>query len=131
MKGTVTHADFYQVNLKEKIAAKVAIHFQGEAPAVREKGGVLNKTLAEVELEALPNDMPHSVDVDLSALRDIGDAIHVRDLTLPRGVESFIDADTVICSISSRVEEKEEPATVDVSAIKVEGEEKRKESEEE
>ncbi len=76
------HVDFARVSLTEKTHADVPLHFVKESPAVRGLGAVLLHALSEVTVEAFPQDMPRSIDVDLSGLQEIDDAIFVRDLVI-------------------------------------------------
>ncbi len=125
ISGAPAHIDFYQVNMKEKITAYVPIEFIGESPAVREKGAVINKSMDEIEVEALPNDLPHELTVDLSVLDDIDKTIYVRDIVLPKGVTFIIEGDTAVATATApRVEEEVVVPVADVSAVKVEAEEK-------
>ncbi|TSC74645.1 MAG: large subunit ribosomal protein L25 [Parcubacteria group bacterium Gr01-1014_44] len=80
------HADFYKVNLKEKISAVVQLVFAGESPAVKELAGILVKNINEIEVEALPQDLPHEIKVDISGLKLLKDHLAVKDLKLPAGV---------------------------------------------
>ena len=126
----VAHIDFYQVRMDEKIKAKVPLEFTGEALAVKEKGAILNKSMSEIEVEALPQDLPHKLLVDLTALDDVNKSIYVRDLAVPKGVKVLIEEDTAVATATPpapKEEEKVEEAPVDVSAVKVEGEEKKAE----
>jgi len=81
------HADFYKVNLKEKIIAAVQLVFIGESPAVKELAGILVKNINEIEVEALPQDLPHEIEVDISPLVDLNSHLLIKDLKLPSGVE--------------------------------------------
>lgn len=81
------HADFYKVNLKEKIAAAVQLVFTGESPAVKDLAGILVKNINEIEVEALPQDLPHEIVVDISSLQLINSHLQIKDLILPAGVE--------------------------------------------
>ena len=81
------HADFYKVNLKEKITAEVQLVFIGESPAVKELAGILVKNINAIEVEALPQDLPHEIEVDISKLKSFSDQILMKDLPLPAGVE--------------------------------------------
>ena len=125
----IIHVDFHQVRMDETIKAKVPLEFIGESPAVKEKGAVLNKAMSEIEVEALPQDMPHSLTVDLSALVDINNSVLVKDIKRPKGVIFNIDENTAVATANEKAPEEvavvEE--VVDVSAIKVEGEEKKAE----
>ncbi len=78
--GTPIHADFYAVKLDEKIKAKVPVVFVGESPAVKESAGIFVRNVNEVEVEALPTDLPYEVTVDISKLANIDDRITLADL---------------------------------------------------
>lgn len=129
LTGEVVYVDFHQIRMDEKITAKVPLEFKGEAPAVKEKGAVVNKAILEVEVEALPNDMPHNIEVDLTVLNDIDKSIYIKDIPHPRGVKFLIAEDmAVVTAAAPKPEEVVVPAeTVDVSAVKVETEEKKAE----
>jgi large subunit ribosomal protein L25 len=82
--GRILHADFYEVDLTERLTVSVPLHFTGKAVGVV-AGGILQPVLREVEVECLPTEIPEFVEVDVSGL-GIHDAVHVADLTLPEGV---------------------------------------------
>jgi len=123
----IMHVDFYAVRKGEKIKTSVPVSFVGEAPAVKTEGGVLNKSLLELEIEALPDDLPHEIEVDLSGLAAIDASIHVKDLKLPKGVHAQVDEETVVVSVAApRAEEEIAPAPAEGEAeVKVESEEKK------
>jgi large subunit ribosomal protein L25 len=124
----IESVDFYQVRLDQKIRLKVPVSFIGEAPAVKEKGGVLVKALSEVEVEALPAELPHQIEVDLKALTEIGSSFAVGQIKVPASVRVLVDPSFVIATITARITEEEEAklaAAADVSTIKTEGEEKK------
>lgn len=124
------HADFYQVPLDEKIEIKIPVEYEGEAPAVKAEGATLVRNLFEIEVRALPTDLPHEIRVDLTPLEHIGNAITVADLILPSGVEIVNEPDTVVAAIEAAQAEEtieEAPAEGNLEAIKTEGEEKREE----
>ncbi len=130
VKDDIIHVDFYQVRMDEKITARIPLEFVGESPAVKEKSAVINKSLAEIEVEAFPQDLPHSIKVDLGALDDIDKSIYVKDLVLPKGVTLDIDGDPVVATATEPLPEEvavEAETAVDVSAVKVETEEKKAE----
>lgn len=129
LTGEIDHVDFYQVRMDEKLKAKVPLEFDGISPAAKEKGGIVAKAMSEIEVEALPNDLPHRLTVDLGLLDDLNKTIYVRDLAVPKGVTILIDAETAIVSVvPPKVEEVAEVApVVDVAAVKVESEEKKAE----
>ncbi|HEX4104052.1 MAG TPA: 50S ribosomal protein L25 [Candidatus Paceibacterota bacterium] len=124
----VAHIDFYQVRMDEKITAKVPLEFKGEAPAVKTKGAIINKSMTEIEVEALPNDLPHNLTVDISSLDDLNKSIYVKDIKTPRGVVILIDGETaVVTATPPAAEEVVEAPAVDVADVKVETEEKKAE----
>ncbi|MDD5144882.1 MAG: 50S ribosomal protein L25 [Candidatus Pacebacteria bacterium] len=82
-----THVDFYQPNLDEEIVAAVPLVFTGEAPAVKSLAGTLVKNIHEVEIKALPQDLPHEIAVSLETLNTFKDSILVKDLKLPEKVK--------------------------------------------
>lgn len=130
LTGEIIHVDFYQVRMDEKIKTKIPVEFLGVAPAVKDKGGILNKSVYEIEVEALPGDLPHRFEVDISLLDDLNKSIYVRDIKAPKGVKMLIDADTPVATVTEpRAEEVVEAAPVDVSTVKVETEEKKAERE--
>ncbi len=90
------HADFYAVKMDKPIEAKVPLAFSGESPAVKNEGGILVKVLHELEVKALPKDLPHEIPVDITRLRNIGDKIHVGDFVLPAGVTPMIPGMEVV-----------------------------------
>lgn len=93
------HADFYAVKMDKPIEAKVPLSFIGDSPAVKNEGGILVKVLHELEVKALPKDLPHEIAVELSRLEKIADKIHVRDLALPSGVSLQVPADEVVALV--------------------------------
>lgn len=95
------HADLYHVRMDEPIIAEVPIHPTGVAPAVRDEGGNVLTLLSHVRVRALPANMPSAVTADLSGLLHIDDAIAVRDLQLPDGVEAMLDADELIIKVNA------------------------------
>jgi large subunit ribosomal protein L25 len=125
LSNEIEHIDFYQVRMDEKMKAKVALEFVGVSPAVKEKGAVINKSMSEIEIEALPKDLPHNLVVDLTLLDDINKSIYVRDIVIPKGVEILIDLDTAVATATPQTaEEVVEAAPIDVADVKVESEEK-------
>ncbi len=128
----ILNADFYQVRLDEKIRVRVPVEFFGSSPAVKDLGGILVKTMQEIEVEVLPTNLPHSLNADLNSLKEIGQSLHVKDIQVPADVKVLVGPETVIATVTVKItEEKEAPqaATVDVSAIKSETEEKKAERE--
>lgn len=128
----VFSVDFYQVRLDEKIKVKVPVEFLGIAPAVKDKGGILIKAIQEIEIEALPTDIPHSIPINLESLLEIGQNLYAKDLAVSDKFCLPLDSETVIATVRApATEEQEVVATqpVDVASVKVEGEEKKAERE--
>jgi large subunit ribosomal protein L25 len=118
-KDEYLHIDFFHVAMDEKIFVEVPIVLRGVPTGVRNKGGVLDHQLRELEVFCLPGNIPEKIEIDVSDL-DIGDSIHVRDLVLT-DVEIEADADrsvvavlapTVIEEVVEAVEEPMEPEVI-------------------
>ena len=103
------HADFFKVNLKEKIKTMVPLLFVGEPKAVSDKLGLLMEILHEVEVEALPEELPENVEVNVEPLSAIDQQITVADLKAPAGVEILTDSGQVVAKIAELVVEEPEP----------------------
>ncbi|MEI7428569.1 MAG: 50S ribosomal protein L25/general stress protein Ctc [Betaproteobacteria bacterium] len=86
-KPLVLHIDFQRIDAKQKVHIKVPLHFKGDelSPAVKVGGGVVNHIFNDLEIICLPSDLPEFIEVDLSTI-ELGHAIHVKDITLPKGV---------------------------------------------
>lgn len=107
VSGQVLHVDFYAVRESEKLRTSVPLHFVGEAPAVKAFNGTLLTSMDAVDVEAFPADLPPSIELDVSPLATLEDALHVRDLTLPAGVEVLTPEDELIARVlPPRVEEE-------------------------
>lgn len=127
LTGAPIHADFLVVEANKPIKVHVPLEFTGEAPA--EKAGfMVVKVLHEIEVEALPKDLPHELSVDISSLVDLASRITVADLKLPAGVTIEAELDEVLVSVTEAGEEvKEEEVPVDLSTIEVEEKGKKEE----
>ena len=97
ISGGVIHADLYEVDLTAKITVRVPLHFIGKAAGVV-RGGILQPIVREIEVECLPLDIPEFFDVDVSAL-DIGDSVHIEELTMPAGVTAVSEADQALVAV--------------------------------
>ncbi|OHA08678.1 MAG: hypothetical protein A3B37_01915 [Candidatus Sungbacteria bacterium RIFCSPLOWO2_01_FULL_59_16] len=93
------HVDFYAVRMDKPIEAKVPLVFTGESAAVRNEGGIIVKVLHELEVKALPKDLPHEIVVDIGTLEKIGDKIHVAGVALPGGVAALSGAEEVVALV--------------------------------
>ena len=122
------HVDFLAIDMMKKIKVEVELVFEGVSLAVKSGIGNLVKVLHEIEIEALPKDLPHNLVVDISKLETLSDVVTVADLKLPTGVVAITNGSDVIASVVQQVEEKEEVAApVDLTAIEVEKKGKKEE----
>ncbi len=113
------HADFYAIEKGKKLEVKIPLEFIGVSPAVKDLGAILVKVMHEVEVEALPKDLPHTLTVDISSLVAFNDVITAAEIKLPAGVELKDKAENIVASVSEPKEEVVEVAPVDLSAIEV------------
>lgn len=120
INGKPIHVDFYAVTKGEKVQVAIPLTFVGVSAAV-EAGANLVKVLHEVEVEADPMNLPHTINVDLSMLKEKNDQIHASDLVVPAGVELMIESGDVIAIAQEVAAEKvEEVAPADIASIEVE-----------
>ncbi len=108
VNGKPLHIDFYQVDLKEKVKARVPLKIISAAPAVEQKIGVLLQLLDELEVEALPTNLPEHIEVDISRLEKIDDVIKVGDLVLPSDVLVLSDKDQELVKIGQLITKEAE-----------------------
>ena len=121
---TPLHADFFKVNLKEKVKATIPIIGVGEPKAVTDKVGVLLQALSEVEVEALPTDLPENLEINIEGLAQIDDSLTIGDLKVPAGVEINAENAEMIFRIGELVsEEAEELAAEEEAAAEAASEE--------
>lgn len=122
------HIDFLAIDMKKKIRVKVPLVFEGISNAVKNGMGNLVKVLHEIEIEALPANLPQKLSVDISPLETLENQIFVSNIKLPVGVLAITSAGDVVASIVAQVEEKEEVVVApDLSAIEVEKKGKKEE----
>jgi len=121
------HVDFLVIDMNKKIKVEVPLEFSGVSEAVKSGTGTLVKVLHEVEVEALPKDLPHNFIVDISKLVDLQSQILVSDIVLPSGVTMITKGLEVVAAIAEQKEEKEETTPIDLSAIEVEKKGKKEE----
>lgn len=132
VRGNPIHVDFYAVSMTEKLRTQIPLTPSGESPAVKERGGVLVKSLGSIEVECLPADLVHEITVPLVGLKSFGDVIRVRDLAPPTGITFLVDANTVVATVSAPRSEEELKALegaveADVSKVEVMKKEKKDE----
>jgi large subunit ribosomal protein L25 len=124
------HVDFLVIDMTKKIKVGVPLEFTGVSNAVKTGIGNLVKVLHEIEIEALPADLPHNLSVDVSKLETLDDNITIADIKLPAGVVAVTKGTEVVASIVAQVEEKEEVVVApDLTAIEVTDKKGKKEEE--
>ena len=120
----VLHVDFLRVDVSRAIQAEVPIGLTGSSPAVRELGGTLLQPLLSLLVEALPMDVPASLQVDVSQLDDFEKGIFVRDIELGPAVTLVSDPDEMVARVSPpRLEVEDEPSAEDELDLEAEDEE--------
>ncbi|MEO5645951.1 MAG: 50S ribosomal protein L25 [Candidatus Paceibacterota bacterium] len=120
MTGAALHVDFLIIDMKKEIEVAIPIEFTGVAEAEKAGLGTVVKSIHEVEVRALPNDLPHNFEIDITSLATLEDQIHVKDIKLPKGVTMITDGEEVVVSMAHFIEETEEAPVLDLSAIEVE-----------
>lgn len=107
VNSDILHADFYQVSMKEKITAQIPLTFVGDSKAVIDLSGSLITNKSEVEVECLPADLPHEIEVDISVLEDFESVIHLKDIKMPEGVELKDDPEETVVFVEQPRSEEE------------------------
>ncbi|MEK9143709.1 MAG: 50S ribosomal protein L25 [Patescibacteria group bacterium] len=126
---SILHVEFHQVDLKVKVRANVPLVTIGESPAVTQKKGVVLHILDEIEVEALPTDLPEKIEVDVGGLIDVNAEVQVGDLRIPKGVTVLSDSALTVVKIGSLVTREAEAEAAaeaakaaEVAAASAEGE---------
>jgi large subunit ribosomal protein L25 len=97
-KPFVFHVDFQQIHAGESVHVAIPIRLIGTAPGLK-AGGIMMQAVTDLDIRCMPDNIPEFIEVDISGL-EIGDAVHLSDITLPEGVEAEIDRDRTICSVT-------------------------------
>jgi len=113
--GDKLHVDFHQVNLKEKVTANVPVEITGESELVNTNEAVLSQSLNEIEIEALPTEIPESIVFDISSLKEIGDHLLVSDAKVSADVEIKTDPEQMVVSLQEPQKEEEPLVTEEVA----------------
>lgn len=106
-KGFPYHLSFFSVGTLESVEVTIPLNFIGEPLGVKNSGGILDLVINEVQVNCKPGNIPESIDVEIANLQ-IGDALHVKELQIPEGVEVIAEPDQVVASILYRGGEKSE-----------------------
>jgi len=101
------HVDFLAIDVTKKITAMVPLEFIGASKAVKDDGGVLVKSIDELEVECLPTNLPKNIEVNIESLATFDDMIKVSDLSIPAEVKIFLNEDDVITTVTPPRSEEE------------------------
>jgi len=116
-KNLILHADFYQVDLKEKVTTMMPLKIIGTPKAVADKIGLLEQPLSQVEVEALPTDLPENIEVNVDHLAAVDEQISVADLKAPQNVTILTGKDRVVVKIGELIsKEAQEQAAAEAAA---------------
>lgn len=118
--GKVLHVDFYRVSLTESLKIKVALHFVGESPAVKNENGVLLHLLDALEVECLASEIPEYIEVDISSINEIDGMLHAEDVKLPANVKLVTDPKEGVAKVAATRAEVAEEAAEAVEAAPAE-----------
>ncbi len=118
----ITHVDFFNVKMDEKIHTKVSLEFTGLAPAVKELGGILMTNLTEVEIKCLPKDLIHKIEVSLTSLVDFRSFVRVKDLIVPDTIAILNNPEDVVATVVAPKQEEEAPKPAEAEVAAAEGE---------
>ncbi len=130
IKGHPIHIDFLAVDMNKPVEVQVPLEFSGISQAEKDGLGTLVKVMHEIEIKALPKDLPHSIIVDISSLVTLSDQIHVKDLKVAKEISILTDENEVVALVAAAKAEKvEDEAPVDLSSIEVEKKGKKEETE--
>src|SRR3989344_7412925 len=106
----IIHIDFYQADLKQEVQVMVPLTFEGVALAEKDLGGTLNKNMLEIEVKALPMNLPQEIKVSIDSLKTFEDHISVKDLVLPANVTALKNPDEIVAAVLAPVKIEEELA---------------------
>jgi large subunit ribosomal protein L25 len=127
LKGTFLHVDFRQVDLTQKVKAEVPIRITGESLAIKDKGGVLVAVLSKIMVEALPTDLPETLEVSIKDLTELGQSVHIKDIKIDKTkVKIEAAEDETVAIIQEPKKEEVEVKPVVEATVAVEGEEAAK-----
>ena len=118
VSDNLLHIDFHQVDLKEKVEAKVPVELVGESPAEKQSIGTVVQYLNEIEVEALPADLPDKFEIDISKLNEVDQSIHIKDLPFDKSkIEVKTDLEEILVKVEPpQKEEVVAPPPVEVPA---------------
>lgn len=104
------HIDFFQASLKEEVEVAIPLFFEGSAPAEKDLGGTVMKNILEIEVKALPQNLPHEIIVNIDSLKTFQDHILIKDLIVPANVQVLKKPDAIVVSVLAPQKVEEELA---------------------
>ena len=117
------HADFLQVDLKEKVTAQVPVELIGESPAEKQGLGTVVQYIDEIEVEALPSDLPDKFEIDASKLTEVDQVVLIKNLPIEKGkVELKVDLEQILVKVEPPRKEEVEAPTVEIAEGAIEEE---------
>ena len=118
VNGKLLHVDFYQVRMDVKTRVRLPLLYVGEAPGVKVHDGLLLRAVEALNVEALPGDLPPHIEVDISGLEELDQALHIRDLSIPDKLTVLDDPEELVAKIQPprKVEEEVIPAAAEEAA---------------
>ena len=99
VSGNFMHVDFFQASLTQEVEVKIPLVFEGTAPAEKDLGGTVVKNMLEIEVKALPQNLPHEIRINVDSLKTFEDHISVKDLVLPKDVEVLKKPEEIIVTV--------------------------------
>ena len=131
LSGIFSHIDFFQIRMDEKIETEIPLEFAGEAPAVKELGGVLVKNMDDVPISCFPADLPSKLEVNIENLKTFDDRFKISDLDVSGKIKILLDPETVIALVApprseeelAKLDEKVEEDVTKVEGVEEETEE--------
>jgi large subunit ribosomal protein L25 len=121
IRNEILHIDFLAVSSKEKLRTNVSISLIGEAPVLEEFDALIVSGIENIEVECYPQDLPESIEVDLSSLKELGDAIYLKDIPAPANVEFLTDGEELVV-VASAVKEEAAEEEEEIAEVAEEGE---------
>ena len=121
IRRSLLHVDLYRVKMTERIRAEVPLEIVGKSPVVERNEGILLQALSTVEVECLPGDLVDAIEVDLTGLTEVDQALYLRDLAVPAGLEVLDDLNEMIVRVMplAAEEELEEEAVAPAAEVEV------------
>jgi len=121
IRNTLLHVDFYRVDMAERLTTEIPLAIVGESPVVERSEGILLQGISVIEVECLPSDLVDAIEVDLTELMEVDQAIYVYDLAVPANIEVLTGQDEMIVRVVAMKEEEELEEIVEGEVLEAEG----------